>query len=76
MKIETKFDYFSKVYTMLDNKIYPFEVEKMKIDISPKSVGSKFSPLEIKVRYFDYQCKHSFYESDCYASKEELIASL
>lgn len=76
MKVETKFGYFSKVYTMLNNKIYPFEVEKIEIYISPKSAGSEFSPLEFKVRYFDYQCKHSFYESDCYALKEELIASL
>lgn len=76
MKIETKFDYFSKVYTMLDNKVYSFEVEKIEIYISPKSVGSAFTPLCIEVDYFDYQCHHRFNEKDCYASKEELLASL
>lgn len=76
MKIETKFNYLSTAYTMLDNKVYSFEVEKIEIDISPKSAGDRFSLLKIEVRYFDYQCKHSFNESECYASKEELIASL
>lgn len=76
MKIETKFDYFSKVYTMLDNKVYTFEVEKIEIYISPRTVGSVFSSLEKEVYYSDYQCKHSFNESNCYASKEELLASL
>ena len=38
MKIETKFDYFSKVYAMLDNKVYSFEVEKIEIYISPRAV--------------------------------------
>lgn len=76
MKIETKFNYFDKAYTMLDNKVYSFEVEQIEIYIRPKSVGDKFSPLKIEVRYFDYQCQHSFNESDCYASKEELLASL
>lgn len=76
MKIETKFDYFSKVYTMLDNKVYTFEVEKIEIYITPKSVGAICTPLEIAVIYFDYQCHHRFNEKDCYASKEELLASL
>lgn len=76
MKIETKFDYFSKVYTMLDNKVYTFEVEKIEIYISPRTVGSVFSSLEKVVYYLDYQCKHSFIERDCYGSKEELLASL
>ena len=76
MKIETKFDYFSKVYAMLDNKVYSFEVEKIEIYISPRTVGSAFSSLNIEVDYFDYQCHHRFNERDCYASKEELLASL
>lgn len=76
MKIETKFDYFSKVYTMLDNKVYAFEVEKIDIYISPNTVGSKFPALNIEVDYFDYQCRNRFSEKDCYASKEELLASL
>lgn len=76
MKIETKFDYFSKVYAMLDNKVYSFEVEKIEVSIPPNTVGSKFSALHIEVDYFDYQCHHRFNEKDCYASKEELLASL
>lgn len=76
MKIETKFNYFNKVYTMLDNKVFSFVVEKIEIFISPKSEGSVFTPMIIEVRYFDYQCQHSFNERDCYASKEELLASL
>lgn len=76
MKIETKFDYFSKVYTMLDNKVYTFEVEKIEIYITPRTAGSAFSSLEKVVYYLDYQCKHSFIERDCYGSKEELLASL
>lgn len=76
MKIETKFGYYSKVYAMHNNKVYSFEVEKIEIYISPKSVGSAFSLLEIEVYYYDYQCRHSFNERDCYASKEELLATL
>lgn len=76
MTIQTKFSYNSKVYTMLDNKVYSFEVEKIEISITPKSPGAIYTPLEIGVCYFDYQSKHRFNEEDCYATKEELIASL
>lgn len=76
MKIETKFGYFSTAYTMLNNKVYSFQVERIEIYAYPKLEGDKFSPIEIKVAYFDYQCKHIFYEQDCFATKEELIASL
>ncbi len=76
MKIETKFDYFTTVFTMLDNKVYSFDVEKIEIYISPKNNGDKFSPMEIAVVYYDYMCRNRFDEKDCYASKEELLASL
>lgn len=76
MKIETKFGYFSTAYTMLDNKVYSFQVERINIDIYPKSAGDKFSHLIFNVNYFDYQCKHVFDERDCFATKEELLASL
>lgn len=76
MTIQIKFSYNSTVYTMLDNKVYSFEVEKIDIYITPKSVGAICTPLEIAVVYYDYQCHHRFDEQDCYATKEELIASL
>lgn len=76
MTVETKFNYNSKVYAMLDNKVYSFEVEKIEIYVTPKSVGAICTPLEIAVIYYDYQCRHRFNEEDCYATKEELIASL
>ena len=76
MKIETKFDYFSKVFTMLDNKVYSFEVEKIEIYISPINHGDKFSPKKIEIVYYDYMCRNRFDDKDCYASKEELLASL
>lgn len=76
MKIETKFGYFSTVFTMLDNKVYSFDVEKIDIYISPKNPGDKFSPKKIEVAYYDYMCRNRFDEKDCYASKEELLASL
>ena len=61
---------------MLDNKVYSFKVEKIEIYISPRTAWSAFSSLEKTAYYLDYQCKHSFIERDCYASKEELLASL
>lgn len=76
MKIETKFDYFSTVFTMLDNKVYSFDVEGIDIYISPKDTGDKFSPMKIAVFYYDYMRRNRFDEKDCYASKEELLASL
>lgn len=76
MKVETKFNYNSKVYTMLENKVYTFEVEKIEIYVTPESVGAICTPLKIEVIYYDYQCHHRFDEGDCYATKEELIASL
>lgn len=76
MKIETKFNYYDKCYTMLDNKVYVFEVEQIDIRISPKLKGDKMSIMEINIIYFDYECKHWFNERNCFASKEELLASL
>lgn len=54
----------------VDNTRFP------KVYITPRTAGSTFSSLEKVVYYLDYQCKHSFIERDCYASKEELLASL
>lgn len=76
MKIETKFNYFSKAFTMLDNKVYSFEVERIEVYIYPKNTGDKFSPMNIAVIYCDYMCRNRFDEKDCYATKEELLASL
>ncbi len=76
MQIETKFNYYDKVYTMLYNKVYSFEVEKIEVYITPASVGAKFTSLKIEVVYYDYMCRNRFCESDCYVSKEELLASL
>ena len=53
MTIQIKFSYNSTVYTMLDNKVYSFEVEKIEIYITPKSVGAICTPLEIAVVYYD-----------------------
>ncbi len=76
MKIETKFGYFSTAYTLLDNKVYSFQVEKIDIYVYPKLDGDKFSQLIFDVNYYDYKCKHVFNERDCFATKEELLASL
>ncbi|WP_305156228.1 hypothetical protein [uncultured Muribaculum sp.] len=69
-------NYFSKVFTMLDNKVYSFDVEKIDIYISPINHGDKLSPMKITVDYYDYMCRNRFDEKDCYATKEELLASL
>lgn len=76
MKIETKFGYYDKCYTMLDNKVYSFEIERIDITITPVHVGAKYTGLNRDIFYYDYQCKNRFSECDCYASKEELLASL
>lgn len=61
---------------MLDNKVYSFDVEKIDIYISPINHGDKLSPMKITVDYYDYMCRNRFDEKDCYATKEELLASL
>lgn len=70
MKIETKFGYYDKCYTMLDNKVYTFEVEKIEVYVTPKSQGAKHTGLNVSVVYCDYMCRNRFRESDCYASKD------
>lgn len=76
MKIETKFGYLDKCYTMLDNKVYTFEVETIDVCIRSKLQGATHTGFDVSVVYYDHMCKNRFHECDCYASKEELLASL
>ena len=76
MTIETKFNYYDKCFTMLDNKVYTFEIERIDIIVTPVHAGARHTGLNRDINYYDYQCKHRFNERDCYATKEELLASL
>ena len=69
MKIETKFSIGDKVYTMRQNEVYSFYIERIEAIVTPRDRD--------RVTFiYDSECKHIFNESACYASKEELLASL
>lgn len=71
MKIETKFSIGDSVWVMKENKPYEFFVTQIAIHSWTIPMGG----CNTAVHYID--SRHDKYsESACYASKEELLASL
>ncbi len=77
MKIETKFSIGDSVWVMKDNKPQRFPIFFINVSAS----GSMNAPVGINpvyatVRYSSTDGEFDIPESACYASKEELLASL
>lgn len=77
MKIETKFSIGDTVWFMKDNKPRSFTVNSINVNIYDTPTGCNYGVERIKsVRYSDFGEHQTQFESDCFATKEELIASL
>ena len=77
MKIETKFSIGDSVWVMKDDKPQRFPIFFIEVSAS----GSMNAPVGINpvyatVRYSSANGEFDMSESACYASKEELLASL
>lgn len=77
MKIETKFSIGDSVWVMKENRPQCFCIFKIvthaQMDMNA-SIGTM--PVYIYIRYLSADGEFDFFESACYASKEELLASL
>lgn len=77
MTIETKFSIGDEVWVMKDNKPHSFTIGCVDVKISVSPSGCNYGWYKSQsVIYADLVCDEKQYESDLYASKEELLASL
>ena len=78
MKIETQFYPGQTLWFMLDNKPTSAYVENVNVNIYQDTSGIAKSEFVVEIGYsFRVGAKHIRYNQDiCFASKEELIASL
>lgn len=76
MKIETKFSINDTVWVMKDNKSYSICIYNIRVNISAYSMDYYSTGISKSVTYSDFGNHVNVVESDCYATKEELVASL
>lgn len=76
MKVETKFSINDTVWVMKDNKPHSICIYGIRINVSAYPTGSYGIGISQNITYFDFGNHESVSESDCFASKEELLASL
>lgn len=76
MKIETKFSINDTVWVIKDNKPHSICIYGIRVNVSAHPTGCYGTDISQNVNYFDFGNRESVNESDCYATKEELLASL
>lgn len=76
MKIETKFSINDTVWVMQDNKPHSICIYGIRVNVSAYPTDYYGIGISQNVTYFDFGNHESVNESDCFATKEELIASL
>lgn len=76
MKIETKFSINDTVWVMKDNKPHSICIWGIRINVSAYPTDYYGMGVSQSIVYSNYGNHESVNESDCYATKEELIASL
>ncbi len=76
MKIETKFSINDTVWVMKNNKPHSICIYGIRVNVSAYPTGCYGIGISQNVSYFDFGNHESVNESDCFATKEELLASL
>lgn len=76
MDIKTKFQLNQDVWMMKDNKPYSFKIFDIIAHVNMRDVGNYCSVIDTTIKYIGYSGHPEVYEDNCFASKEELIASL
>jgi hypothetical protein len=76
MKIETKFNINDTVWIMKGNKPYSICIYNIHVIVSAYPTDYYGTGIKQNVTYSDFGNHVSVNESDCYATKEELLASL
>lgn len=72
MEIKTKYDLWQEVFFLHNNKVHSFQIDS----ISVKAIALGGGEEEIEISYKLNGLSNSFYESDLFATKEELLKSL
>ncbi len=76
MKVETKFSINDTVWVMKYNKPHNICIWGIRINISAYPTDCYGIGVSQSIVYSNYGNHESVNESDCYATKEELLASL
>lgn len=76
MRVETKFNINDTVWIMKDNKSYSFGIWGISIHVSAYPTDYYGMGVSQSITYSDFGNHVSVKESNCFASKEELLASL